>query len=323
MKKPTRKSLVYSPQWGSETIVYTHTPTLVEYYRTYQPHGLAFHSCWVVANVMDEKGQKYNLMREYKTVDSTVVLASLEVTGLHSNARPIYKRGELYIGRIFHEIDEEKGHILIKPFMAGRAAFSVTIKPQHVHWKDANGCIDLEFKTLGPALEYYCPGKWEDNMYRSEPHWVEGIVNGKKVSGFGVIDMAWGPVGHGFSQSKIYRILEEYWVVWLNVFEDGSKECGVFIDGVDRFGAYYYNKNGKARVTRNNRLDVTKTADGFIKNATIKADELTFKYTTESRVMRNPTSWTAWASGRVVNVNDPRKPVKSFAWFEFFPKDIK
>jgi hypothetical protein len=245
----------------------------------------------------------------------------MEVPGLDAYAKSIYKRGELYIGRVFHEMDDNNGHILIRPFMAGGAVFSIKVMPQNVLWKDADGRINLEFKALGPALQYYCPGQWEDQLYRSEPMWVEGTVNGKKVSGFGVVDMSWGKVGIAFSQSKVYRLLEEYWVVWLNVYEDGSRECGVFIDGVDRFGAYYHNKNGAALVFRQNAMEVRKTADGFIESAIVKADGQTFEYTTESRVLKAPTTWTAWASGRVINLGEKRKPVKSFAWFEFFPKD--
>lgn len=316
----TRKPISYSPEWGSETLSYTHTPKLIEYYRTYSPHGLTFQSAWIVANVMDENGQKYNLLRKYETASTAMTLASIEVPGLKSRAKPIFKPGDMFLGRTFHEMDDKKGSILVKPFSPGRAAFTITINPQRVVWKDANGRIDLTFNALGPALEYYAPGRLEDAMYRSEPHWVEGTVNGKPVSGFGVFDFSWGPVGVGFVQGKIYKLLEECWIVWLNLFADGSKECGIFVDGVDQFEAFYYNKDGKARVTRNNKLEMTYTADGFIKGATITMDDLKFKYTTESRVMQVPTTLVAWASGRMINVNDPRKPVKSFAWLEFFPK---
>jgi hypothetical protein len=313
-----RKPVTYSPAWGSKTISYTHSPRLMEYFRTYSPHGLAFQSIWLVANVMDQDGQKYNLMRECKTTDSTLALASLEKPGLNSQAVPLFNPNELFLGRIFYEMDEKDGFVTLRPFPSGEA-FQVEIRPQQLAWKDANGRIDLDFKALGPALEYYCPGQFEDNMYRSEPFWVEGKVNGKAVNGFGVIDMAWGPLGSGFLQSKIYKILEENWIIWLNVYEDGSKECGVYVDGIDQFQACYFNKNGQAKVTQNNKLTVSHTLDGFIKGATLRMDEHTFEYISESRVMQM-ASWVSWASGRVINLKESRKPVKTFAWFEFFPK---
>jgi hypothetical protein len=316
--KFTRKAPTYSPDLGSETISCTHTPRIEEYFRTYSPHGLSFQSIWLVANVMDETGQKYNLMREYKVTDTTMTLASKEVPGLNSSAEPLFKPGEMFQGRIFHELDKENGVVWVKPFLPDSTAFSVVIRPQHVEWKDADGRIDLVFDALGPALEYYCPGRLEDALYRSEPSYVTGTVNGKAVSGFGVIDGGWGSVGVGFLQGKIYQVLEQNWIVWMNIYEDGSKECGVFVNGVDRFQAFYYNRDGKAMVTRHNKLEPTLTSDGFMKGASITMDDMAFEFVTESRIMQ-VQSFVSWASGRLINLKEKRKPVKTFAWYEFFP----
>jgi hypothetical protein len=317
--KFTRKPKVYSPQLGSETVVYLHTPKLRDYFRTYTPYGLAFQSIWVVANVMDDDGQKYNLLREYKTTDTTLTMASKEVPGLESRAEPLFEPGAMLHGRIFHEIDEENGMIMVRPFLPNSTAYSVVIQPQKIAWKDAGGRIDLQFEALGPAMEYHCPGLLEDAMYRSEPHFVTGTVNGKKVSGFGVIDAAWGTPGVGFLQGKIFQVLEENWIVWLNIYDDGTKECGVFLNGVDRFEAFYYNKNGQAKITRHNRFKPHFTPDGFIRGADITMDDLSFEFVTESRIMQMQ-SFVSWASGRIVNKQEQRKPVRSFAWYEFFPK---
>jgi hypothetical protein len=54
----------------------------------------------------------------------------------------------------------------------------------------------------------------------------------------------------------------------------------------------------------------------------MKMDELSFKFTTESRIMQLPVM-LAWASGNVKKLDESRKPVKSIAWFEFFPKDLE
>jgi hypothetical protein len=315
----TRERKVYTPALGSQTIVYTNTPTLKEYFRTYSPHGMAFQSIWVVANVMDDTGKKYNLLRQYKTEDTTMTMASREIPGLDARAEPLFEPGAMLHGRIFHEMDEENNVILVKPFLPNSTAYRVLIRPQHIEWQDADGRIDLTFDALGPALEYYCPGHLEDALYRSEPHYVTGTVNGKKVSGFGVIDAAWGSVGVGFLQGKIYQVLEENWIVWLNIYEDGSKECGIFINGLDRFEAFYYNKNGQAQVTRRNKMVPEFTEDGFIRGAEITMDDLTFEFVSESRIMQMQ-SFVTWASGRIINKKEKRKPVRSFAWYEFFPK---
>lgn len=317
-QKFIRPTTVYEPEWGSQVIAYTRTPELMEYFRTYSPHGLASQGIWVVANVMDEDGQKYNLFRQYKAFDTTMTVASKEIPGLQSNPQQLFKPGEMYLGRCSQELYEEEGFIEIKPYLTN-PTFNIKVRPQHISWQDVEGRLNLEFNAVGPALEYYCPGLWEDDMYRSEPHYVTGTLDGKPVSGYGVIDAAWGPLGCDFVQSKIYKLLEQYWVVWMNIFEDGSKECGVYLDGVDDFRTGYYNQNGKAAVTHHNKVEVIPTEDGFIKGAKITMDDWSFEFTSESKIAQ-ATSFVSWASGKVLNTADTRKPVKSFAWFEFFPK---
>jgi hypothetical protein len=317
-----RKPIPYSAEMGSETIACTNTPKLNEYFRTYSPHRLAFQALWVVANVMDKEGKKYNVVREYKTSDSTLILASQSVPDLKSQAIPIFKPEELYTGQIASEIDDEKGYILVKPLIPIGPSFSIVIRPQHVVWKEGNNLIDLEFKAVAPALEFYTPGKWEDDMYRSEPCSVKGTINGNSVSGFGVIDNAWGSIGVSFEDSKIYKVLEEHWSAWQNIYKDGSVEGGTILDGVDKFKFCYYYKNGKARVSHNCKTDVAFAEDGFITGAAIKMDELKFQYSSESRVIQS-TAHVVWASGIMINLSEPEKPVKSFTWWEYFPKTKK
>ncbi len=314
-----RPDTVYSPEWGSDVLAYLCQPTLLEYFRTYRPHGLAFQGIWVVANVMDADGQKYNLFRQYKTFDTTMTVSSMVVPGLDSAPLQLYKPGELYIGRCSHEMDVELGCIEIKPYQANPKAFNIQVRPQRILWKDADGQLALSFEALGPALEFYVPGRLEDDLYRSEPCKVNGMLNGKTVSGFGVIDAAWGPAGCDFTQSKVYKLLEEYWLIWMNVYDDGATDCGVYLSGQDQFHAGYYNQNGEARVAHTSRLEVAYTDSGFIKGADLEMDGCQFEFISEARVAQ-VASMVSWASGKVVNRQEKRKPVQSFSWFEFFPK---
>ena len=318
-RNSVRPSTVYTPEWGSKTIAYLRTPTLYEYFRTYTPHGLVSQGIWVVANVMDATGQKYNLFRQYKSMETAMTVSSLEVKGLDATSKALFKPGEMYLGRCWHEIDEERGLIEVKPYLANPNAFSVTIRPQHVDWKDANGRVDLAFDALGPALEYYVPGLIEDGMYRSEPMRARGAIDGTPVSGYGVIDAAWGAPGCDWVQSKIFALLEKYWIVWLNVYDDDSTDTGIYCCGTDEFEAAYYCRNGEAMIGRHNHLDVRHAADGFIQSATLQMDDQHFEFTPDARVMQ-VASMVSWASGKVLNTADKRTPVQSFCWFEYMPK---
>lgn len=321
--KQMRNPASYSKELGSKTIAAIKTPKLMEYHRTYSPHGLAFQTSYIVAYLADESGQKYNLMRTFSTTNTGMVAHSIQEPGLDAHSKPIFDPCKLFLGRLFYEKDPEKDFILVRPFRAGSQAFSITIRPQHALWKDADGKIDLEFKAVGPALEFYTPGKLESAFYRSEPMSVKGTVNGKSVSGFGVFDFSYGPAGVSFVQGKVYKVLEKAWSTWFNVYADGSMECGIFVYGMDEFQAFYYNKDGKARVTRNNTCKISHTSDGYLEKAEYTADEMNFRFETEARQAQVATALVSWAEGRMVNLAEKQKPVQTFGVIEFFRGDVK
>ena len=313
----------YIKEVGSKTFAYTNVPSLNEYYRTYRPHGLSFQSAWLVAYLIDETGQRYNLFRKFETASTALTAHSKQIPGVDAKSEPIFKPCEMYLGRTLNEIDEKNGFILVKPFHPGSQTFSIVIRPQHIHWKDADGRIDLEFKAIGPALEFYVPGKLEDAKYRSEPMSIKGTVDGNSVTGFGVFDYSWGPVGIGFVQGKIYKFLEKSWAVFFNVYEDDSLECGIFVHGIDEFNAFYFNKNGEARILHDNEFSITWTPDKFLKNAKYKTGGREFEFVTEARQAKVETTLVYWAEGRMVNLAESREPVKTFGVIEFFRGDQK
>jgi hypothetical protein len=272
----------------------------------------------MVANVMDKQGNKYNIFREYKAFDSLNSVATLSIPDGVTMAQSLFQPGESYLGKCNNDMIDEKT-FQVQPYLVDPNLMTIVRGPQRAQWKDLNGRVDLEYKTLGPALEYYCPGLVEDTMYRSEQYWVKGTVDGKDVQGYGVIDSAWGTPGIAWEQSKIFRYLEEAWVVWCNVFEDGSKECGVFMDGVDKFGCGYYNRDGQASVAGQSKAEVLWTPDGFLQGANFSVGNTPFVFKMDARIVQVP-NFLNWASGTVSRVGETRTPKMSFAWLEFLPK---
>ena len=305
-------------EWGSDVIAYARTPKIEESSRKYQPHGLVFQCTFMVANVMDSEGTKYNLLRSFDASSSIITHATRSIPDGVTLAQPIFKPGEMYMSRCENEQIESKA-IQVKPYLANPGLMNILLEPQKAQWQDVSGRVNFEYKALGPALEFYCPGLLEDNMYRSEPQWVKGTIDGIEVQGFGVIDSAWGPAGTDWSQSKIFRYLEEYWVVWCNVYEDDSKECGVYMSGVDNFGCGYYNPDGQALVRGRSDTQILWTPDGFIQGANFSVGDTAFEFTMNARVVKAP-GYLSWASGAVRRVDEKRTPKMSFAWFEFLPK---
>ncbi|NLG96102.1 MAG: hypothetical protein GX491_01960 [Chloroflexi bacterium] len=308
-----------SIDWLAESavIAYAHTPTIEESYRRYQPHGLVYQCIFLVAIVMDEEGNKYNLLRQLKAFDSIVTHATRSVPDGVTYAQALFGPGEMYMSRTENELIGNT--IEIKPYLASPDLVSIEFKAQKAHWVDVNGRIDLDYKALGPALEFYCPGLHEDNMYRSEPYRVKGRLDGKKVEGFGVIDSAWGPAGVDWAQCKIFRYLEDNWLVWMNEFDDGSVDCGVYMDGLGDFGCGIYNRDGEVIVSGKRPCEVRWTEDGFLQGSTFTVGDVTFEFDMEARVVQAP-GYLSWASGTVRRVDEYRTPVRSLAWLEYLPK---
>jgi hypothetical protein len=306
-------------EWGSTLIPYTRTPEIEDLYRLSQPYNsMVFAVTYMVANVMDRDGNKYNLFREYKAFDSLNCHFSISIPDGVTLSESIAQPGEAYLGKCDNDMIDHRT-FQVSPYLYGTGPMTIMRGPQRTQWMDLNGRIELEYKALAPALQYHCPGLIENSMYNSEPYWVKGTIDGKEVKGYGVIDTAWGTPGIAWEQSKLFRYLEEVWVVWCNVFEDGSRETGVFMDGVDKFGCGYYNQNGTAFAAGQSKGEIIWTPDEFIQSANFSVGGIPFVFTMDARVAQVP-NFLNWASGSVSRVDETRVPKMSFAWLEFLPK---
>lgn len=308
----------FDERWGSRVLVRAFTPVTETYDRTHRPHGLAHQGTWVWCCVADETGQQYAITREFKVEASTLAMVSqLDANSAQESPR-LYKN--LYLGIIQNEPSSKKGPMRVRSYPAkGALGFSVEIEPQRYRLVEAGGEIDLRFRALGPAMEYFCPGEWEDGLYASEMCEVEGTLQGKPVRGFGGMDMAWGPPGIGWTQSKVYTRLEEYWVVFVNEYQDGQREYGIAVDGVGEFSVGYLVRDGVPRHVGGTDVAMERGPDGFPTQATIPLGADRYHFRTVARVAQIKGQMQ-WASGEMVRENETRPVKRRFAWVEFFAK---
>jgi hypothetical protein len=303
----------YHESYGSKVLGEAFQPSLPYYFRTFTPHRLAYQGSWLWSGVVDEEGNRYACLREWKTEYSLNVLISKLETDLNEVSSRLYKR--LNMGMIRFEKEDERQLIRVdSPFAPD--AFHITLRPQHFQWKDADGELDLEFKALGPALRYLCPGEKEDCLYMSEFCRVSGMLQGKKVKGFGGIDCAFGTPGVGWLQSKIYRLLEKYWIVWANRYDDQSLEYGICFDGEADFNLGFVVRDGVAKISECS-LQMESFDDGFPKQAEVVLGEERYTFGTTARVSKIK-GFMQWANGEMRQEGDGRKTLESFSWLEFF-----
>ncbi len=307
----------FDERWGSRTLVRAYVPTAETYFRTHRPHGLAHQSTWLWASVADEQGHRYASTREFKVEATTLAGVSKLESDVSRDAARLYNN--LYLGIILHDLDAARGRVQVKSYPAkGTLAFSAEIQPQRYHHVEAGGEVDLNYVALGPAMQYLCPGEIEDGFYSSELCEVSGSVQGRPVRGWGGLDIAWGPPGIGWTQSKIYTLLEEYWVVFVNELDDGTREYGVAVDGAADFSVGFLVRNGVPVHVGDAAIAMHRNADGFPTAATISLGAERYDFVTTARVAAIK-GLMQWASGEMVQRNGP--PVRNrFAWVEYFAK---
>lgn len=304
-------------RWGARTLVRAFTPTAETYHRTSRPHSLAYQGTWLWSCVTDDAGRQYAITREFKVEATTLAVISKLEPQTGGNSQRLYNN--LYLGIIQHHIDSAGGAVHVASYPAkSTLPFSIDIRPQHYHHAEAGGELDLDFSALGPAMEYICPGEWEDGLYASEFCAVAGTIQGRPVRGFGGMDIAWGPPGIGWTQSKIYSLLEEYWVVFVNEFDDGKREYGIAVDGVGDFSVGFLVRNGVPQHLGGATIAMRRDAEGFPSHADIALGADHYRFATTARVAQIK-GHMQWANGEMTQ--DGGAPARRrFAWIEYFAK---
>ena len=303
----------YDESYGSKVLAEAFQPTLPYYFRTHTPHGLVYQFSCLWCGIQDEEGNRYACMREWKTEYSMNVLISKLATDPNVVSSRIYKR--LNMGMISFEKYDQQQRIHVIPWVEDQA-FRVDIQPQHFQWRDAGGELDLAFTAIGPALKYLCPGEKEDLLYTSEFCRVNGMLQGRKVAGFGGIDHSFGTPGIGWLQCKVYRLLEKYWIVWANRYQDGSIEYGICFDGEADFNLGFIVRNGIPKISGCS-IRMENFEDGFPKNADVVLGEERWSFQTTARVSKLK-GFMQWANGEMKREGETRAAEERFCWLEFF-----
>ncbi len=303
--------------YGGKTFADSFTPTLEDYFRTTVRYGLAWDFAWFYATVTTAQGKIYNFCRGYEKTNSTLAMNTMLTNDPSAGAEPLFKR--LFIGMILFEQLKDQEMITVRSIPA-KHNFQFNIEPGRFHWQEENGELDLQMRTLGPALWFFTPGAKikEDVYYTSELCRVTGTVMGEAVSGFGGLDQTWMPIGMGYIHGKLYKYLEESWISWANSYADGTYEYGVCFTGFDQWSCVFYCKNGESPyvATKQNDFSIQWTGDGVPQEVLIQSGPHHFKWTADARATELKEHMQ-WATGRMINLARNDTPVKSFSTNEY------
>jgi hypothetical protein len=333
--------LKYVAERDSQTVVYTHKPMISEYSRKYRPHGLVFSMAWLVANVVDEGGQRYNLIREFQQANSDFCFWIKVIPSLETPDELLYmKPGEITLGFIRNDYDAKKGQVWVRPRFPTPSSFNMVFTEDEIQWTDFGGRLNLSFSLLGPGYEMYVPSKMEgeDIQYRATHYVVHGTLNDTPVKGHGALDWSWCAPGTDYRQSHLYNRLEKYWLAAMNEYPNGDWESLVIVDGIDEHGIGYYIKNGDASAYKRGELSgaYQKNEKGFVTKAELIVGPHKFAVEGYSTGIQAPSAATTgttefaekiiedpdWGNCAFRNLARNDKPVFTSGWQEFFPNRI-
>ncbi len=246
--------------YGTNVVSSMFTPELKDYWRRARHFGLVFDVDWLSANILSEDGERYCLFRAFQKNTSAKAYANV-VAGPNPGPLEGY---EAYIGYAHYDYTEDKDSILVRSYDGTPENFSITIKPQWIHWTENDGAIDLTFEALGPAMQWYTAGGEidESQYYMVEACKVTGTVNGKKVSGYGSNDMVWQEPGVCWHQGKHYCFIEDMWVPFVTEYDNGDIYYGHFLKGRNDWSVGYFVKNGEALMNSDYAMDIEWNSTG-------------------------------------------------------------
>ncbi len=248
--------------YGTDVITSVFTPKLKDYWRKTTQMGQVFDIAWLSAVVKDEDGVTYKTFRSYQYNVSAKFYG--QIIKPNGETEPMKVDGGFYKGYMWNDVSDDGKKIICKAYQDDVNSFEIEIEPQHYLYKEAD-FIDLEYQAVGPACRFITLGGEVDESvyYQVEYCKIEGTIYGKKVQGYGSLDLVYQTPATTWHQGKIYGFIEDMWLPFFTKYDNGDVYYGHFLKGRAGWSMGYYVKNGKAVINNDFTMDIKWTDDDF------------------------------------------------------------
>lgn len=287
--------------------------------------GLVNDTMYPWAMVDTEDGKRYGLFRAMCA--SALMAFSVHECSTNRYAYPKVLRSvdkaDLYWGQIIWLNNAPNYELLpLSPVVSAKHPLTMVLGPKCVTWKD-DDIIDIVMTPIrNNVTVIHMPGPPGDAGYTSSGYTISGSVNGSKViGGYGGIDRMYVEPGLSAHGSKT-AAMENYWIVWGSIMEDGSWHTGNVYLGNGQVASATFNRPGEAPVIATNdavRSTVEWDSKGDVSlpcRAKLGFGGRTFEWSpTHNAVFNGPTARFAHLYGTVQEVGGPR-PIKSWSTME-------
>jgi hypothetical protein len=204
--------------------------------------------------------------------------------------------------------------------------FRIEIRNDGFSWSEGD-LLSVEGRRLGLGYQWFTPNIDErgGNLYAAQAFQAEGVVQGRGVRGYMSMDCFYGPTGQVYNSGPIFNAVEQAWVAFVNVYEDGSHENGGLCIGKGHWGfGVVSDHHGPIVESTRADADVQLDEDGYVQVARYFVEDTEWEFTAVERgQMRAMAKARGNAyhgqAGSVRRVGDLRTPLTSTAWIETMP----
>lgn len=194
------------------------------------PYGLTpMYQGWY-AYVRDPSGTRYYAQRVLQ--GPMVPRLDLSCTAGRVRARDVPEAADSFTGYV--HVDTRGGRWnVVSLGSPKRPRMSFRLDPgKEASWAE-EGLCQLEFESLGPAMQTYHPDPVFSMYWRQLVYVVRGTILGQDVVGVGGVEQAWGNGGLNWMDLPMYQRVEDQWVLSVLEYADGRREVASMFTSLD------------------------------------------------------------------------------------------
>lgn len=249
---------------GCKAVVESFQPKLADYgpeTDVFADQGMGFNMGWIWGHCTTEDGRPHMFARWLGQDEIVTYTWTISSPDLFSQAEivaaPVPGLEKLYQGEVrWHTEADQVAMRSYNPAYTQRV--EATFKPGEIRLVDGEH-FDITIRPVGSALKFHVPGPPAVMGYTSEIGVPSGTIGGSSITGgFAGLDRSFGLAGHSFYRDKLHSILEEFWIVWGGLDDEGRGQHGHFSTGPGGFCVGIFERDGS-----DGEAPISVTTDGF------------------------------------------------------------
>ena len=248
---------------GCKAVVESFQPTLADYgpqSTVFADQDMGFNMGWIWGHCTTEDGKPHMFARwlnQDEVVTYTWTISSPDLfSAAEIVAAAVPGLEKLYQGEVRWHLEPDQ--VAMRAYNPMYAPVDATFKPGEIRLIDGEH-FDLTIRPVGSTIKFHVPGPPAVIGYTSEIGVPSGTIGGSPImGGYAGLDRSYGLAGHSFYRDKLHSILEEFWIVWGGLDEDGRGQHGHFATGPGGFCVGIFERDGDDPISV-----VTDTCDYF------------------------------------------------------------